>query len=82
MARKLNLWYVAFRLAAWIAPVLGELGIDRGISDDQLRERGLPSHRSKEFEALAALIQMPWFSRAWVVQEVAMAKSALIRCVS
>ena len=61
---------VAFKLAARIRPVLRELGVRRGISNPELQERGLPSYRGKEFEALGAVIQLPWFSRAWVVQEL------------
>lgn len=71
---------VAFKTAARIGPVIAGLGTDHGISDDQLRNRGLPAHRSKEFEALGVVMQLPWFSRAWVVQEVCMANSATISC--
>ena len=70
----------AFKTAARIAEIVTECGTDNGISDDQLRELGLPSHRSKEFDALGAVLQLPWFSRAWVVQEVGMSKAAVISC--
>ena len=35
---------------------------------------------SKKWKALLDLMQRPWFSRRWVVQEIALARSAVIYC--
>ena len=70
----------AFKLAAGIGSMLAEIGVDHAFNNDELREHGLPTHRGKEFDALGAVLQLPWFSRAWVVQEICMAKSAVIVC--
>ncbi|KAI0019279.1 heterokaryon incompatibility protein-domain-containing protein [Xylariomycetidae sp. FL0641] len=35
---------------------------------------------AKEWEALLSLMQRPWFSRRWVVQEIALANDATIYC--
>ncbi len=37
------------------------------ITEEQLGERGLSSHRIEEFDAFGAVLQLPWFLRAWVV---------------
>ncbi|KAJ2901293.1 HET-domain-containing protein [Zalerion maritima] len=37
---------------------------------------------SQKLEELSDLMQRPWFSRRWVVQEIALARSAIIHCGS
>jgi hypothetical protein len=43
------------------------------------RDRGSRNPRNRAFEALYALVSRPWFRRLWVVQELALSKSASIR---
>src|SRR5437667_6878010 len=35
---------------------------------------------STEWAALSALMRRPWFSRCWIIQEIALAKSATLHC--
>ena len=37
-------------------------------------------HAARKWRALLELMQRPWFSRRWVVQEIALAKTAVIYC--
>ncbi|KAJ9665760.1 hypothetical protein H2201_004068 [Coniosporium apollinis] len=38
------------------------------------------SFASKEWAALSALMRRPWFNRRWIIQEIALAKSATLHC--
>jgi Heterokaryon incompatibility protein (HET) len=52
------------------------------IDEKALQKHGLPGTGSKPWEALGSILQRPWFSRSWVVQEAAVAKSATLHCGS
>jgi hypothetical protein len=43
-----------------------------------LPSRGLPAHNSKEYQKFRDIFRAPWFERIWIVQEVALAKSAVL----
>jgi hypothetical protein len=45
-----------------------------------LSEDNWPSTYARGFYALAHLLERPWFSRVWVLQEVAYAKDVVIKC--
>jgi hypothetical protein len=45
-----------------------------------LRAHNLPGLDSPSWKALDALFWRPWYYRMWIVQEVALAKSILVRC--
>ncbi|KAI1872366.1 uncharacterized protein JN550_004085 [Neoarthrinium moseri] len=48
---------------------------------DRLLARSKPEEATlKYWVAFAALLRRPWFSRRWVIQEVAFAKRAALRC--
>lgn len=53
-----------------------------GFDDEMMKKHGLPGPGSKPWAAFGALAQRPWFSRAWVVQEISVAKSATVHCGS
>lgn len=38
------------------------------------------SFASKEWAALSTLMRRPWFNRRWIIQEIALAKSATLHC--
>ena len=42
----------------------------------------LPEHSNPAWEALNSLFWRPWFSRIWVIQEVTVARGALVLCGS
>lgn len=44
--------------------------------DRLVADRGTP----QEWAALSSLMRRPWFSRRWVVQEIALAASATLYC--
>ncbi|KAF8850448.1 hypothetical protein BDZ45DRAFT_679801 [Acephala macrosclerotiorum] len=50
------------------------------IGINRLSDVYLPPHGSTAWAALRALINRPWFSRIWVIQEVAVAEKALVIC--
>ncbi|KAG9653096.1 HET-domain-containing protein, partial [Aureobasidium melanogenum] len=37
-------------------------------------------HVSKDIKALVSLMKRPWFSRRWIVQEIAVARAAILHC--
>ncbi|KAF2135453.1 uncharacterized protein K452DRAFT_281500 [Aplosporella prunicola CBS 121167] len=48
---------------------------------DSLGEsRGLPSPGKQQWQALAAVLQRPWFSRVWVIQEAVLSADVEIFC--
>jgi hypothetical protein len=50
--------------------------LDLGAFDDLVDDPDTPP----EWAALSALMSRPWFSRRWVVQEIALAKDATLHC--
>ena len=49
--------------------------------DDAKREI-LPRTENEAWEAARALLRRPWFTRAWIVQEIAVARSVVLACGS
>ena len=60
----------------------GDLKADPGaIWDNRAMDgMGLPHFPSPQWQALAKLFERPYFQRVWVVQELAVASSAMARC--
>ncbi|OAA58001.1 heterokaryon incompatibility protein [Niveomyces insectorum RCEF 264] len=52
----------------------------RHISPAELLELGLPPETGVDWTALDALFWRPWFVRMWVVQELAVARDAVVVC--
>ena len=46
----------------------------------QMRNSAIPMPSGNEWRAFSGLLQKRWFSRAWIVQEVALARSATLVC--
>jgi hypothetical protein len=46
----------------------------------KLSQGTLPHRNDPSWEALRTFLSRPWFSRVWVVQEVAMARRAIVLC--
>ena len=62
---------------AWIicdgnVPKIGAL------NSSQLKQHGLPSVLSKDYVKLLTMLEQPWFSRAWIVQEVTVSKKSVV----
>jgi hypothetical protein len=47
-------------------------------SNEQLQARGLPTRPDPRWDALAYLLELPYFSRMWIVQEARVARRGLI----
>jgi hypothetical protein len=47
-------------------------------SNEQLQARGLPTQPDPRWDALASLLELPYFSRMWIVQEARVARRGLI----
>ena len=43
---------------------------------------GLPDHASSAWKALDSLFWRPWFTRVWVIQEITVARDAMVLCGS
>ena len=56
-----------------------ELVIKR-INIDDLPRYGLPARTQKDWQGLAEVFTLPWFSRVWVIQEAVMARDAMVLC--
>jgi len=47
---------------------------------DNLEQLVQDTHNSEKWAALSSLMRRPWFSRRWIVQEIALAKTATLHC--
>lgn len=54
--------------------------LDRPMPKDSSLLRSLPKAGSLAWRALEVLLWRPWFTRAWVIQEITMARSATVIC--
>ena len=70
---------IAFKYAEKLAAAFKATGY-KGIDDEVLQKQGLPGPGSKPWTALGEVLKRSWFSRAWVVQEVSVAKTATLHC--
>lgn len=52
----------------------------QALAPDDLPKLGLPSVDSGEWGSLDALFWRPWFTRIWIIQELAVSKDALVIC--
>ena len=48
--------------------------------EEKLEQAGLPKYDSPAWKCAVDLYQRSWFTRIWVVQELALAKSAVVHC--
>ncbi|KAM0723418.1 hypothetical protein Q7P37_000404 [Cladosporium fusiforme] len=78
-ARKVVVWlgsdYDDSRAGMMLAKQLLHIAIHQPVSaltPADLETHGLPKRGHKRWKALALILRRPWFSRTWVVQEVAM----------
>ncbi len=56
-------------------PAAAEINI---FSRQDLAKYGLPSLLSRDYVSLLSLLDLPWFQRAWIVQELAVSKQATV----
>ncbi|CAD0094765.1 unnamed protein product [Aureobasidium vineae] len=50
------------------------------LASDEFDRAMRDPHVSKDIKALVSLMKRPWFSRRWIVQEIAVAKKATLHC--
>lgn len=55
-------------------------GLAQALSPKDLPKLGLPSVDSGEWQSLEALFWRPWFTRIWIIQELAVSKEAIVMC--
>jgi len=48
------------------------------LKSDDMPRHGLPTYPSKDYDSFLSLLALPWFERAWVVQEIIVSKSAWV----
>ncbi|CAI6097411.1 unnamed protein product [Clonostachys chloroleuca] len=51
-----------------------------GDPSNELADYGLPPANAPEWETLDALLWRPWFVRIWIVQEITLARDAVVFC--
>ncbi len=74
---------VAYKLMhklALVADATAPQDIDKMLAANQFEAAGLPGIDSPAWMALDAVYWRPWFMRAWIVQEIAVARSAVVVC--
>ncbi|KAM5371571.1 hypothetical protein ACJA88_009558 [Fusarium oxysporum] len=49
--------------------------IDEPLDDEELQSLGLPPQYSPTYMALSNMLDLAYFSRVWIIQEIAVAKS-------
>ncbi|KAF7555978.1 hypothetical protein G7046_g6420 [Stylonectria norvegica] len=73
----------AFRLMHQLhaaAMKTAETDRDTPIIESELEKLGLPERKSPDWTAIDTIYWRPWFTRAWIIQEVSFAKEAIIWC--
>ena len=68
--------------AAATEPAISPLDADKVLKPEDLGSLALPEHFTPAWEALDSLFWRPWFSRVWVIQEVTVARGAIVLCGS
>lgn len=53
---------------------------NRLMTAQDLIEANLPVYNDSSWKALDAIFWRPWFTRAWIVQEITLAKDAVVMC--
>ncbi|KAL6355881.1 hypothetical protein LRP88_09464 [Fusarium phalaenopsidis] len=83
---------IAANVVIWLGPPDKEGESDRAMDfigsvlrqdmERNLQDGIAQDEHASEWSALLSLMRRPWFSRRWVIQEVALAKRAEVRCGS
>ena len=68
--------------AAATEPAISPLDADKVLKPEDLGSLALLEHFTPAWEALDTLFWRPWFSRVWVIQEVTVARGAIVLCGS
>jgi hypothetical protein len=53
---------------------------DKPLTAAELEQSGLPAQYNTDWEALDSIFWRAWFKRVWIIQEVVVAKSAVVFC--
>ena len=61
-------------------PIIREEGSSHQITESCFGTRGIPKEVDPSWKYLGELLDRPWFTRVWILQEVALARSATIIC--
>jgi hypothetical protein len=56
----------------------GDIPMIAKLKSDDMAQYGLPEFPSTEYDSLLNLLALPWFERAWVVQEIIVSRSAWV----
>jgi hypothetical protein len=54
--------------------------VGKCLASDEFDRAMRDPHVSKDIKALVSLMKRPWFSRRWIVQEIAVAREATLHC--
>ncbi|CBF82002.1 hypothetical protein AN5383.2 [Aspergillus nidulans FGSC A4] len=75
----------AQRVCVWLGPEKDESSraihfIQNRLQDDDTDSLMTDANLAKDWAALYKIITRPWFSRRWIIQEIALAKTAIVYC--
>ncbi|KAG9598809.1 HET-domain-containing protein, partial [Aureobasidium melanogenum] len=75
----------ATKVLVWLGPADSDSAlafefVSRCLDSDVFDRAMRDPHVSKDIKALVSLMKRPWFSRRWIVQEIAVARTAILHC--
>ena len=82
------IYSAAANVSIWLGPADEDKGTDRAIEfissviQDDDKQRLFTDRNAKNWSELLKLMRRRWFSRRWIIQELALAKNAEVRCGS
>ena len=73
-------WYPGYNLLTKLSFIAESLGSESRRTPRELYKRyGLPDHMNNDWLAFLWVSSRPWFSRTWTIQEIILAKNAMVR---
>lgn len=80
--RQVRLMPKIYSSARQVAVYLGDEADDSDMAMDFIAAPNKPVMTLAAAQAIHALLGRPWFTRTWVIQEVAVAKTIIVRCAT
>ncbi|RTE81533.1 hypothetical protein BHE90_003949 [Fusarium euwallaceae] len=88
VSKMSTIYSMAANVVIWLGPADedgksdGAINFIRSLLNEDVREKLKDDKHATQWSDLLSLIRRPWFSRRWVIQEIALARRAEVRCGS